>query len=366
MAMVAPHQLRNDLVRLAHRDLGVREFALAASRMIARAVPFDGVCLVTMDPASLLPTSEVVENGLPPAAVARMAEIEVDGRDVNSFAVLAGVRGHTAILSQATGGDLHRSQRHREARAPHGFGDELRAVLVDERTPWGALTLLRTADRRHFTPAETEVVASVTRHLGEGLRRAMLSGAVPHGSAADEDSVGLVVLAPDNTITLADPAGERWLAELGSPGVGCPLPSPLGAVARRARRAADERRATELAMARARVRGPSGQWLLVRGSRLGADPDAPTALIIGPAGPDELAALVASAHRLTRQERTITELIACGYGTDGIAARLHLSAWTVQDHLKSIFDKVGVRTRGELIARLFFDHRPPRLTDRAD
>ncbi len=38
-----------------------------------------------------------------------------------------------------------------------------------------------------------------------------------------------------------------------------------------------------------------------------------------------------------------------------------MSAWTVQDHLKAIFAKVGVATRGELVARLFFQPRVPEL-----
>ena len=60
----------------------------------------------------------------------------------------------------------------------------------------------------------------------------------------------------------------------------------------------------------------------------------------------------------------MTQLVAQGLSMNAIARRLHLSPWTVQDQLKAIFDKVGVGTRGELVARVFFEHYAPRLTDR--
>jgi len=54
MPVASPERLRSDLVRLLHRG-GVRDFSLGAARSLARAVPFDGVCVLTMDPATVLP-----------------------------------------------------------------------------------------------------------------------------------------------------------------------------------------------------------------------------------------------------------------------------------------------------------------------
>lgn len=47
--------------------------------------------------------------------------------------------------------------------------------------------------------------------------------------------------------------------------------------------------------------------------------------------------------------------VARGQGTKEIAAALGLSSYTVQDYVRRACEKVGVRTRRELAARLYVD-----------
>ena len=68
---------------------------------------------------------------------------------------------------------------------------------------------------------------------------------------------------------------------------------------------------------------------------------------------------IAAAHGFTGRERRVTELVAQGFTTRQIAARLGLSPYPVQDHLKSILEKTGTGGRRDLVARILFDHDAP-------
>ena len=108
-------------------------------------------------------------------------------------------------------------------------------VLADESGSWGALTLLREAKRPLFTPTEVRFVAALAGPLADGLRRATVLG----DATVDRDDAGLVVLAPDNTIEMANRAADRWLGELDANGRCGELPIVVHSVATRTRDADD-------------------------------------------------------------------------------------------------------------------------------
>jgi DNA-binding NarL/FixJ family response regulator len=366
MATATRARARNDIVRIVHRATGVHGLARDVKRVIQRAVPFEGACLTTLDPANLLPTIGVAKNALRPEMLPRYFDIELREPDFNKYRDLARQGRLAASLSEATRGDLERSLRHRELCRPSGFGDELRVVCSDSAGTWGSLTLRREAGRPCFVASEVGFLASLAPLLADGLRRAAILGEV---ATADQRTTGVVVLAADNSVESATAGAERWLADLAAADKpGGDLPLAVLAVASRARRIAsdhrnhpDMREPRSNTFARARVRTAHGSWLTVRGSVLGDDPHSPVAVLMEAAQPPELASLIADAYALTDRERRVTELVAQGFATNDIGRRLHLSAYTVQDHLKSIFDKTGTGSRGELVARLFFDHYAPHL-----
>jgi len=346
--------------RLATEPRSLVNLWQESSEVLASAVPFfDQPCWYTLDPVSLLITSHYNPNmpALPPEWLA-MEYYDAD--DVNKVADVARSSSGLSTLHEATGGDPSASARWR-ANIQYGGDQELIAAL---RTPvgeaWGALGLYREAGAPMFDAAEKRFVQQAATHLAEGARRSLLFGEAtdPEGPQAP----GLLVLTDDWKVESTTPGVEQWLHDLPDGDVEAGrLPSAVLTVAGRALRVARSGQPAEVAMARVLTR--SGIWVVLHGAALQSGTDRRVAVIVEPAHPARITSLLMAAYGLSDRERGVTRLVLQGFSTTEIADDLVVSPHTVQQHLKSVFDKTGVRSRRDLVGKVFFAHYEPRLRD---
>jgi DNA-binding CsgD family transcriptional regulator len=134
------------------------------------------------------------------------------------------------------------------------------------------------------------------------------------------------------------------------------LPTLIYEVARRARLLADTNQPGP--PARARLRLPSQQWLIVHRTRLRSPSQgrAATAVMLEEASHTDMTPLTLQACDLTPRERPIVETLLRGVSVPEMARTLWLSPYTIRDTLRHIYGKLGVRSRPELTAKFSHEH----------
>jgi DNA-binding CsgD family transcriptional regulator len=355
-------RVRQEIIRLSHSGLDSRTFRVESVRRLRKAIPTDVSFFATADPATLLFTSAVRDDLLAQASP-QFLEREFLKDDPIKFTRLARANSPVDSLGMATEGELVRSPRYQEILAPIGLGDELRAVLKVGSKCWGFMCLHRERSGPDFTPAEAALLARLAPHLAEGLRAALLLGD-SRATSPPPDGPGLILLADDLSLVAITPAAEGWLAEVAEGDWPSSLELPDAVYAVAARLLALERggHTPPDLMPRIRLRTASGRWLVLHASRLRATgAEGQIAVIFEEARTSEIAPLIVDAYGLTRREGEITQLVLRGLSTAEVSEELHITPNTVRDHFKSIFDKVGVRSRRELVGQVFAQHYQPRM-----
>jgi DNA-binding CsgD family transcriptional regulator len=362
MGMLTKERSQDRIAELARRGNDLVVFWQECTEVLEAAVPHvDRPCWYTLDPASLLITSHY-HDGLPEFP-AETLNHEYYGDDVNQIADVVRSPAGISTLHEATGGDPASSPRWHMNMAMGG-DQEMIAALRAGGAVWGAVGIYRAPGAPLFDDAEKAFLRSIGPDLATGARTALLVG-----EARDPqwpDSPGLVVLSEDGEVESTTPGVERWLSDLpdGDLDAGR-LPSAVHAVAGRALRTAQgSDDPGEVALAR--VLSRSGTWIVLHGTSLVAPGSRRAAVILEPAHPARITPLLMSAFGLTEREQEVTRLVLQGDSTAQIAERLVVSPHTVQEHLKKIFEKTGVRSRRELVGKVFYTHYEPRFRDNED
>jgi DNA-binding CsgD family transcriptional regulator len=336
------------LVQRCYAGLDAMTLAREVVVGLKPVLAIDAAFVATVDPATLLFTAAAGEEPLTEAAELFLAN-ELGGHDVNRFAGLAADPVPVRTLDQATAGDRDQSARHATIMRPLGLGDELRAALRTRQACWGVMCLHREAGAAGFSRRDRDVIARIAPHVAEGLRRALLAAYPMDPQQALGH--GVVILDAAGSVTSVNDAAERWLAQIPDSDwpSSCQLPMPLLAAAAAA---GHDQAGAERPAPAVRLRTTSGNWLSVHASALHGPDGSATVLILEEPGPGEITSLILDSHGVTGGQAKVVALVLRGYSTKQIVSQLGISQYTVQEHLRAVFDKLGVRSRQELAAAL--------------
>ncbi|MCY7857160.1 helix-turn-helix transcriptional regulator [Bacillus sonorensis] len=336
----------NELGQTSQTSPQYMEAVISALRS---AISFDASCCTAVDPKTLLSIGAITDEPIE-RMHARLFELEYMDDDVNQYETLIKTKQTAAILSGALNGNLHKSKRYRMILEPAGFGDEMRAVLLSKGECWGYLTLWRKSGRPPFHKKERSLLASLAPVIGRHLQR--LRHQAPKKNLFHMKHAGGILILSENVRPIScNEAALHWLSVLrGWEKIGgASIPRPIRAVCSRAAAETDDPAKTVISI-------PGQPLLSIKASRLdGFGPSGQIAVSFEPASPAEAIPLIADAYGLSEREKDIAYRIIRGLSTKDIAEALHISAYTVQDHLKSIFLKTGSENRRELMWKLLDD-----------
>ena len=332
---------------LCASDVGDRLLRRLVLDALSPALGVDAFAWLLTDPATAVGTS-------PLADVPWFAELPRQIRlkyatEVNRWTALP---GSVATLDGTTGGDRGQSLVWRELLTRYDVGDVASVVFRDRFGCWAFLELWRVADRGSFSTEDVELLEVMTDPLTAALRRRVAQSFSTPTTAAGTAGPVVLLLGPDLQVRVQTESAGEYLRQLVPPG-DLRAPVPAGAYNVAAQLLAQEAGVDDAAPT-ARAHATGGRWVTCRAARLGmAEPagQRDIAVTIEVTDPLSRADLLARSCGLSAREREVFDHLVIGRDTAEVSRLMFVSSNTVQDHLKSVFDKTGVRNRRTLLAR---------------
>jgi DNA-binding CsgD family transcriptional regulator len=340
---------RARIADLCRSGRDARTVRLHVIEELGRVVGFDAYAWLLTDPTTSVGVS-------PLADVPWLAELPEQIRlkylsPVNRWTALGDAS--VAVLHEATGGDLSQSLVWQELLVRYGVRDAASVVFQDRFGCWAFLELWRSGAADAFSHAEAAFLAELVEPLTLALRRCQASTFAIRPQR-NLPSVGpvVLVLSPQLQVRGQTPETLEYLRVLVPPETGHqPVPAAAYNVAA-------QLLATEAGVdsnpPSARVHLADSRWMTVRAARIdGSGPrhERDIAVTIEETSAAQRVDLFARACGLSDRERELLEHLAAGNDTREVARQMFVSQHTVQDHLKSVFDKTATHSRRTLLAR---------------
>ncbi|GAA1878080.1 response regulator transcription factor [Asanoa iriomotensis] len=330
------------LQRLRHIGVAATEsraLRAAALAEIGRAVPFDACVWLLTDPETSVGMSPLA--WVPPSLMPELPRLI-------RLKYLTPVNRWTALSGAARLDAPETSLVWRELLHAHGVTDVASLAFRDRYGCWAFLDLWRLGGT--FTDGELAFLDDVASLLTTHLRRCVAGCFQTEDRGTLEPGPVMLLLDAGLNVLGQTPRTGDYLARLLPDADPQPIPAAAYNVA--AQLVAVEN-GVDAGPALARMHLAGGRWLTMRAARLGPtfDQDAQIAVTLEDSSLPDRTAVFARACGLTARETELLQQLTTGADTRTVATRMFLSENTVQDHLKSIFDKTGTRSRRALLSR---------------
>lgn len=333
-------RVRRDIAALAASGLGVDDLHAAAIQLTGRDVGTDLTCWATIDPETLIIGAMVSgESRIPQRFEPLLADAEYSVGEPNTFAAMARTGRPLVRLSDLPRRDREQSARYRNVWRPLGVRQEVRVLFTANGCCWGAAGMVRAGT--DFTAREVEYLTSVAPCIATATRLAVRTELTTRVRGSRP---AIAVLSSQGELRATTPEARQWQEQLDEF-----APKRFEVMMRIMARGISGSSPNNF---RATIRDGKGQWALMEASPLTGDEEGQIAVSISPTAGSQLTGMLFAAYDLSPRERAVCHEVLAGAPTRHIARQLSVTPNTVQDHLKSIFAKTGVRSRGELIARL--------------
>lgn len=359
------------------KGLSSQQYREAMIYELKKHISFDAYCCTLIDPISLLSIGAVTEYSIEQIHH-KIISYEYGYDDFVSYERMIESGVTVSILRLAIKGE---SDRYTEVLEPAGFSDEARVVLMSNGQCWGFLTLFKKSASHapYFQESDEQLLAEVAPIMGGALKQY-------HHYIIDEPIIargatkGIIVLSDQLEVLSMNDRGKELLGllqqhervgvELSSPNQLQPstpkhvnentramdkssiseltLPKPVQALALKLLAQMIDESYTLL------VPVPLVGYITVSATRLFTTmKQTQLAIYIDSASANEMLAYLMDAYRLTPREQEIIHHLMKGSSSKEIATQLSISSYTVSDHLKSIYTKLEVSSRNEVIWKLF-------------
>lgn len=344
-------EMIKEIELLMHTTSCITAFQTAVIKTLRATITFQGVCFTTVDPYTLLSTGAYTDERIE-RIHHQLFMNEYGEQDYNRHEELVKYVPHVASLSKATCGNLMKSKRYRNVLKFAGLGDELRVAFVYKRKCWGFLSLFRNEDEPFFSDEDCTYLISIMPAIAKVLR--VKSVMLPITKEWSMIKTGMIVVNDYFQPLFLNKGGEEWLSRLqkweglqeGD------LPRSVRAVCSRVASPNTLGDVAKICMYT-----PDRQIVMIKASKMSGDHNQVCYTVsFERAQQEDIFHLLAEGYDFSVREKQVVERVMKGESTKQIAIYLNMSTYTVQDHLKSIFAKVGIGSRNELVWELFLKH----------